>query len=593
MDGLKATLSFDAFAYDYDDEYLTIDTDTHTININNVSRLFGVQYDGNSKLIKFRIRNKLSDIQKMQDSIVYINWIDSRGVKGQSIAINKTINNDTCEFAWKVPFDALKNSGVLHFAMSAVVTKNSSSVIDQRWSTQIASVITPDGIYIKSYTPSSEEEDRIAQIYNELSNMINKQNDNLQSQVNSLNKALAKYTKAIEDSEVDKKTLDLYGDFARGYLVDGVYKKSTYRVASRDKMIFEHNIYLKSLDGYLFDVHLFSNGVYSSKSGWTSKYTIDSNTEFMMQIRKEPENLQELVDVDQCVESVYFLTESVKNTPEYYGAIGDGVTDDKEAIQAAIDNNDIVFFASKTYRISSAIEISKSISLCGGTHTVLLCDNGGIIVKHGCHDVDVSDISLKGIKSNNSIGVSFENNNYRVNIRHMTIDSFMCGLYATYFWTCTFDSLQFNNVTTCVNIRKTEDGTIGCYVVTFRNCGFGKSVYGVSVDGVATCLSFYDCAFDGSNRCFYVKYTSNILIQNCGFERYSSNIIVSTRSVLFTIIGGHCYLDNSVNEDFAISGGKITCIGFRFRENFNASGIKPLCIGCDNIPINSSIPVIN
>ena len=80
MDGLKARLSFDAVAYDYDDEYLTIDTDTHTININNVSRLFGVQYDGNSKLIKFRVRNKLSDIQKMQDSIVYINWTDSRGV---------------------------------------------------------------------------------------------------------------------------------------------------------------------------------------------------------------------------------------------------------------------------------------------------------------------------------------------------------------------------------------------------------------------------------------------------------------------------------------------------------------------------------
>lgn len=186
MDGLKARLSFDAVAYDYDDEYLTIDTDTHTININNVSRLFGVQYDGNSKLIKFRIRNKLSDIQKMQDSIVYINWIDSRGVKGQSIAINKTINNDTCEFAWKVPFDALKNSGVLHFAMSAVMTKNSSSVIDQRWSTQIASVITPDGIYIKSYTPSSEEEDRIAQIYNELSNMINKQNEALVNQESQL-----------------------------------------------------------------------------------------------------------------------------------------------------------------------------------------------------------------------------------------------------------------------------------------------------------------------------------------------------------------------------------------------------------------------
>lgn len=192
MDGLKARLSFDAVAYDYDDEYLTIDTDTHVINISNVSRLFGVQYDGNSKLIKFRIRNQLSEIQKMQDSMVYINWIDQKGVKGQSIAIDKTISNDICEFAWKVPFDALKNSGVLHFAMSAVITENGSSVINQKWSTQIASVITPDGIYIKSYTPSSEEEDRIAQIYNELSKMINKQNDNLQSQVNSLNEALVK-----------------------------------------------------------------------------------------------------------------------------------------------------------------------------------------------------------------------------------------------------------------------------------------------------------------------------------------------------------------------------------------------------------------
>ena len=190
MDGLKARLSFDAVAYDYDDEYLTVDTDTHVINISNVSRLFGVQYDGNSKLIKFRIRNQLSEIQKMQDSIVYINWIDQRGVKGQSIAIDKTISNDICEFAWKVPFDALKNSGVLHFAMSAVITEDNSSVINQKWSTQIASVTTPDGIYIKSYTPSSEEEDRIAQIYNELSNMINTQSENLQAQVSSLNEDL-------------------------------------------------------------------------------------------------------------------------------------------------------------------------------------------------------------------------------------------------------------------------------------------------------------------------------------------------------------------------------------------------------------------
>lgn len=251
MDGLKARLSFDAVAYDYDDEYLTIDTDTHTININNVSRLFGVQYDGNSKLIKFRIRNQLSEIQKMQDSIVYINWIDQKGVKGQSIAIDKTISNDICEFAWKVPFDALKNSGVLHFAMSAVITENGSSVINQKWSTQIASVITPDGIYIKSYTPSSEEEDRIAQIYNELSKMINKQNDNLQSQVNSLNEALVDLT---NDNLSDNITWKL-GSFTGNYNdTNGIYTNNdNYYLTFDSFILFPYDIYINWLSN--LDAH--------------------------------------------------------------------------------------------------------------------------------------------------------------------------------------------------------------------------------------------------------------------------------------------------------------------------------------------------
>lgn len=284
MDGLKARLSFDAVAYDYDDEYLTIDTDTHIININNLSRLFGVQYDGNSKLIKFRISNKLSDIQKMQDSIVYINWIDSKGVKGQSIAINKTISNDICEFAWKVPFDALKNSGVLHFAMSAVMTKNSSSVIDQKWSTQIASVITPDGIYIKSYTPSSEEEDRIAQIYNELSKMINKQNDNLQSQVNSLNNDIVNYINGI--------------DFIKDEFVVGQWDENSidssmqYVCCTKNKIKYDWDITINIEDGYCILIRYYNtDGSYSKTTGWhIEKVNISKNTLFTISLKKKPDD---------------------------------------------------------------------------------------------------------------------------------------------------------------------------------------------------------------------------------------------------------------------------------------------------------------
>lgn len=306
MDGLKARLSFDAVAYDYDDEYLTIDTDTHTININDVSRLFGVQYDGNSKLIKFKIRNKLSDIQKMQDSIVYINWIDSRGVKGQSIAINKTINNDTCEFAWKVPFDALKNSGVLHFAMSAVVTKSSSSVIDQRWSTQIASVITPDGIYIKSYTPSSEEEDRIAQIYNELSKMINKQNDNLQSQVNSLKED-------IENIENFENVFN-QSDFEIGnkYVNDG---QLVPELSRKDSISTITTVYLNSgceiyttTDNIKIIIYQKNSDIYTFVDDTitkSKKIKIKDSADYLIVIRILPERSKEIKDINELLAYCY------------------------------------------------------------------------------------------------------------------------------------------------------------------------------------------------------------------------------------------------------------------------------------------------
>ena len=308
MDGLKARLSFDAVAYDYDDEYLTIDTDTHTININNVSRLFGVQYDGNSKLIKFRIRNKLSDIQKMQDSIVYINWIDSKGVKGQSIAINKTINNDTCEFAWKVPFDALKNSGVLHFAMSAVITENGSSVINQKWSTQIASVITPDGIYIKSYTPSSEEEDRIAQIYNELSKMINKQNDNLQSQVSSLKEDLIYQqglnTRLVFAGDVENPVKQVCSDYIE-------FLPGTYRVAFNFSNTNKRIVSLKKRNRYWVNTsEPFEQKLYSLE------FTVTEPFEALILVQGEKNDI-EYADVNEIILYIKDTTNKLINYFSY------------------------------------------------------------------------------------------------------------------------------------------------------------------------------------------------------------------------------------------------------------------------------------
>lgn len=366
MDGLKATLSFDAFAYDYDDEYLTIDTDTHTININNVSRLFGVQYDGNSKLIKFRIRNKLSDIQKMQDSIVYINWIDSRGVKGQSIAINKTINNDTCEFAWKVPFDALKNSGVLHFAMSAVITKNSSSVIDQRWSTQIASVITPDGIYIKSYTPSSEEEDRIAQIYNELSNMINKQNDNLQSQVNSLKEDSENYVYHNIGYAISKA--DVWLDSTGNEIEAGGWSVSDYI-----KISVGNTYSIKGISSpttkrkyALYDENKIFTRFIENNKNENLLSVVPTYNECYIRLSIRYDDALKILTARNPSQNDYRISD--KLNVKYFGAVGDGSADDTGAIQYTLNlakkTGALVYLPSGKYLITN-IEIPENVTLLG------------------------------------------------------------------------------------------------------------------------------------------------------------------------------------------------------------------------------------
>lgn len=59
-------------------------------------------------------------------------------------------------------------------------------------------------------------------------------------------------------------------------------------------------------------------------------------------------------------------------TPEQFGAVGDGVTDDSQAIQDACDAGyDIYFESNKTYYIPSAITIDHDIHLHGGENTVI------------------------------------------------------------------------------------------------------------------------------------------------------------------------------------------------------------------------------
>ena len=69
-------------------------------------------------------------------------------------------------------------------------------------------------------------------------------------------------------------------------------------------------------------------------------------------------------------------------TPEDYGAVGDGTTDDSEAVQDAVDAGYAVYFASnKTYYLASQVDIDHDCHLFGGENTVIKTKTptGGVV----------------------------------------------------------------------------------------------------------------------------------------------------------------------------------------------------------------------
>lgn len=91
--------------------------------------------------------------------------------------------------------------------------------------------------------------------------------------------------------------------------------------------------------------------------------------------------------------------------PEYFGAKGDGNTDDTAAIQAAIDSGKCVRFSSKSYKITAPIRLRSGLSLIGSNHnqsiygdTVIRCagtDAFDYTFNAGTNDI--SNVVISGI----------------------------------------------------------------------------------------------------------------------------------------------------------------------------------------------------
>lgn len=99
-------------------------------------------------------------------------------------------------------------------------------------------------------------------------------------------------------------------------------------------------------------------------SGIRSKNVVGCSGKFST-IEANAMTLNDDLRVDQVIDS---------HNVKYYGAAGDGVTDDTVSIQAAINATDVVFFPEGTYRVTSTLVATKSNTKYYGNGAVLLRD---------------------------------------------------------------------------------------------------------------------------------------------------------------------------------------------------------------------------
>jgi len=182
--------------------------------------------------------------------------------------------------------------------------------------------------------------------------------------------------------------------------------------------------------------------------------------------------------------------EKINATPEMYGAIGDGVSDDTEAIKNALENASGTVRLTKTYLIKSKITVNKDdLTVTGGK--LIFDDKSG--------EEFILDISGSRILFDN---VNFEHIGYE-NAENKSSKNGIC------FSNCDFVTLRnCNFVARDANINGVLDFYTGWKHVTLDNCTFDIKAN-------------YDGAYRGGGvwfRDFYDKGCENLTITNCKFN---------------------------------------------------------------------------
>ena len=254
-------------------------------------------------------------------------------------------------------------------------------------------------------------------------------------------------------------------------------------------------------------------------------------------------------------------------TPQDYGALGDGVTDDRQAFIDALSENDVIFVPIGTYLINGDINIGYGKTIIGqdSITTVFNFTSGGFNVVE--RYVQLTNFSiLTNISPTTQIAInltgSVSTHPYDIIISHVRIYNFEYGIKADtrFIWVCKFEDIRINDCNTGLIIASDyNDGP--SFENVFNRVYFDHCTKAIILRN--TRAHFNNCVFSiiGSDA-IHIENQSTTYFNFCHFEcdtAISSGYLIwlSTYHHLFTCC------------DFILNGTAQTYL-FRFNAAYGA-----------------------
>lgn len=270
---------------------------------------------------------------------------------------------------------------------------------------------------------------------------------------------------------------------------------------------------------------------------------------------------------------------------KFYGAKGDGTTDDTTAIQAVINGlpaaGGVVYFPAGTYKLSSALTVGTAVTLIGDgaltsiLHQTSTTSNGIFLTEASTYvsDVTITALQILGPSSGSGVGIygsadADTQGVWRVNVDNVVVTSMGGnGIEIHNALVSVFNKVQssFNNANGFY-LEGIPVGTSCTFISCYAKSNGSRGYYLNNV----VYSSLNGCASDFNQNGYVFNICAGVTVSGCGSETQTVDHFVFSGGNGNALIG--CWTYQNAHYALNVLGGESGLTVMGFTENGPVGG---------------------